>query len=168
MKKGVILKAVEPEDVDFMMECESDREASKWSDYRAPFSRRMLMDYAVTYDADPFAAGQLRLIACDPDGRKVGIGDLYGISEKDARAETGIYIHPAFRNNGFGEATLEALVEFCRNRLGLYQLTAKISTENTAALNLFRKSGFKEIAILPSWHKIGKCLHDITLFTFPL
>lgn len=160
----VRLRAVEPEDVDFMLECEGDGEASKWSDYRAPLSRNQLLTYALTYDADPFSAGQLRLIAQDADGTRVGIVDLFDISEKDSKAYIGICIHPSFRRNGFGRHALRALEHLCVSRLGLRFLIAEVAAANPAGCALFGESGYTETAFLPQWHKIGAAFYDFKLF----
>lgn len=162
-QEEIKLRAVEPEDVDFILVCESDRNAAKWSDYRAPFSRTMLMSYALTYDADPFSSGQLRLVAETPDRQRVGIVDLYDISEKDSKGYVGICIHPDQRGKGLGLKSLEALKTLASERLGLYRLVAKISSENPAALSMFKKAGFQSLALLPGWHKIGRSLHDFYL-----
>ena len=157
------LRAVEPEDVDFMLECEADGEASKWTDYRAPMSRTQLMTYALTYDADPFGAGQLRLIAETPEGDRVGIADLYDISERDGRAFIGVTIHPDKRRLGLGANTLDAVQSFANSRMGLRQLCAKVSVKNLAATELFAKAGYEQLCILPDWHKIGTDFHDFRL-----
>lgn len=170
MRPQVTLRAVEPEDVDFMLECESDSDISFWTDYQAPLSRHQLMEYALNYDADPFSAGQLRLIieTSENNGKKekTGILDLYGISVKDSRAFVGICIHPAHRNGGIGTSSLETLKEYNRLKLGLDQFTAKIASDNSAALRLFEKSGFRKIATLPKWHRVGNRFYDFFLLSF--
>lgn len=165
-KDKIILRAVEPEDVDFMVACEADRDNLIWSDYRAPLSRTQLLSYAVSYDADPIRSCQLRLIVQTEDGVNVGILDLYDISEKDSKAFIGICIHPKFRNSGYGVATLRELFDFNRSQLGLNQLLAKVSTKNKAGNALFVKSGFNCIATLPQWHRVGLSFHDFNLFQF--
>lgn len=160
------LRAVEPEDVDFMYECEMEPDAAVWSDYRAPMSKRQLLDYALTYDADPFAAGQLRLIIERRDGERIGLIDLYDISEKDRRAFAGIFIHPDFRGQALGHEAVEALKAYCEQQLGIEQLAVKISTENHPALELFKKRGFRSIAILPRWHRLGNRFHDFELLVY--
>ena len=159
------LRAVEPEDVDFMMECEEDRDSAKWSDYRAPLSRNQLLTYALTYDSDPFAAGQLRLIAVGRSGERIGIADLYDISEKDSKAFAGVTIHPAWRGKGMSRPLIEAMHSIAFERLGLKTLAVKISTRNTGALTAFEKAGYHLTAFLPSWHRIGKDFHDFKLLT---
>ena len=163
----ILLRAVEPEDVDFILECESDTLNARWSDYRAPFSRNQLLTYALTYDADPFKSGQLRLIIEDGVGR-AGILDLFEISEKDSKASVGICIHPSKRNRGIGCKAVERVKGLCRDRLGLSQLVAEVSTQNAAAFSMFTGCGFDKIAILPRWHRIGPDYHDFHLLNFLL
>lgn len=168
---NVRLRAVEPEDIDFMYACEKDRQNMIWSDNRAPLSKNQLLTYALTYDADPFSAGQLRLIVEtvkeNTDGRAiinpVGILDLYDISEKDGKAYIGICIHPDFRHRGLGLSTLIALNDFNKTHLGLHQLCATVSHKNTFGQKLFIDAGFEEIAYLPEWHKVGTEFHDFHL-----
>ena len=162
------LRAVEPEDVDFLLDCESDRRNARWSDYRAPFSRNQLLTYALTYDADPFASGNLRLVIETEDKNRVGILDLYNISDKDSKAYIGICIHSDFRRQKYGISALNELIIYARERLGLNQLVAKVAETNLAGLQLFTTSGFISIATLPSWHRIGSCFHAFRLLHLPL
>ena len=157
------LRALEPEDVEFLMECESDPESGRWSDYRAPFSRQQLLTYILTYDADPISAGQIRLIA-ENDGMPVGIIDFYEISERDSRAYVGITIHPLYRGMRLARPALESAAQYAFNSLGLAQIDARVSTQNTKGLTLFREAGYKESAILLKWIKIGNRWHDIIIF----
>lgn len=79
------LRALEPEDADMMYEAENDEAAWKYSDYLAPLSRELLHHYALTYDAEPFRSGQLRLII-EKDETPIGILDLMDISARHLRA----------------------------------------------------------------------------------
>lgn len=161
--KEIRLRAVEPEDTDFILECEADRKASIWSDVKAPLSRSQIQTYALTYDADPFSAGQLRMIIeC---GEPVGIIDLYDINQTDGRAFAGICIHPGFRKKGLAVKSLRSLIEYNGERLGLNQILAKVSSQNEVALKAFLKAGFKKIALLPRWHRIGMSYHDFHLLS---
>lgn len=71
MERGEVrLRALEPEDVDRLYIWENDRDIWPFGGTRAPLSRHQLWEYATNYDANPFAAGQLRLIielATTPD-----------------------------------------------------------------------------------------------------
>lgn len=158
------LRAVEPEDADLMFEAESDEEAWKYSDYLAPLSRELLRQYALTYDADPLRSGQLRMII-DIAGAPAGILDIFDISVRNLRADTGIYILPHFRGNGVGTKSLEAAKEFCRRRLGLHQLTASIADANTAALRCYEKAAFIQTGSRPDWLRTPEGYQDILLLS---
>lgn len=144
------LRAVEPEDADMMYAAESDVAAWSYSDYLAPLSREQLRQYALTYDADPLRSGQLRLII-EADGHPAGILDLFDISPRHLRADTGIYILPDFRRKGIGVKALNLLKDYCRVRLGLHQLTASVAESNPEALRCYEKADFTQTGIRPDW-----------------
>ena len=89
MNHELRLRALEPEDAEMMYAAESDEAAWLYSDYLAPLSLEMLRQYALSYDADPMRSGQLRLII-EVDGRAAGILDIFDISPRHLRADTGI------------------------------------------------------------------------------
>ncbi len=163
----LILRALEPEDADFMYEVEQDPAAWEYSDYVAPLSREMLRHYALTYDADPFRSGQLRLIV-EYQGKPIGIADLFDISAKHLRGDTGIYILPENRGKELGVETLLALKDYCRNRLGLHQIVANISKLNASALRCFDKAGFRETGIRPDWWRTPDGYEDVAMLTLKL
>ena len=144
------LRALEPDDAEMMYEAESDPDAWKYSDYLAPMSREMLRDYALTYDADPFRSGQLRLII-EADVTAVGILDLFDISPRHLRADTGLYLLPAYRGKGLGGEALRLAKEYSRVRLGLHQLTASVAQQNEAARRCYEKAGFSPSGTRPEW-----------------
>ena len=158
------LRALEPEDAEMMYEAESDPEAWRYSDYLAPMSLNMLREYAITYDADPFRSGQLRLIL-EVDGSPGGILDLFDISARHLRADTGIYILPAFRRKGIGTRTLQLAKDYCRERLGLHQLTASVARGNTVALRCYEKAGFSVTGSRPEWLRTPDGFEDILLLS---
>lgn len=150
MNYSISIRAVEPEDALSMFEAESDPSAWKYSDYLAPLSMEMLRQYALTYDADPFRACQLRLII-DADGTPAGILDLFDISARHLRADTGIYVFPQFRGKGIATEAIRELMRYCRDRLGLHQLVATISERNEDALRCYIKAGFSQSGTRPDW-----------------
>lgn len=157
------LRALEPDDAEMMYEAESDPDAWKYSDYLAPMSREMLRDYALTYDADPFRSGQLRLII-EADMTAVGILDLFDISPRHLRADTGLYLLPAYRGKGVGVDALRLAKEYCRVRLGLHQLTASVAQQNEAARRCYEKAGFSQSGTRPEWLRTPEGWEDVALF----
>lgn len=148
----VRLRALEPEDADFLYDIENDSEAWRYGDTVAPLSRRILREYALNYDANPFAAGQIRFMVTDSRSLcPVGVVDLYEISQRDSRAFAGIYICVDQRGCGYGLAALCALAEYARETLHLHQLAAKIEKNHKSSECLFAKAGYKCVAELPDW-----------------
>lgn len=156
------LRALEPEDAEMMYDMESDPAAWRYSDYLAPMSKNILRDYALTYDADPFRSGQLRLII-DLDGKAIGILDLFDISPRHLRADNGIYLLPEYRRKGLGVKAIELAMEYCRDRLGLHQLTASVATQNTEALVCYQKAGFTPTGKRPDWIRTSEGWENVDL-----
>ncbi len=158
------LRALEPEDAELMYEAENDEAAWKYSDYLAPLSRELLHHYALTYDADPFRSGQLRLII-EKDGTPIGILDLFEISPRHLRAEIGIYILPQYRGKGFGTEALKASKEYCKSRLCLHQLGASVASSNYSAKHIFESAGFAVTGLRPDWVRTPDGYEDVELLS---
>lgn len=165
---SLTLRAPEPQDVDRMYLWENDPEMWRYGCSPAPLSRHQIWEYVNNYDADPLAASQLRLIMDSPEGA-VGAIDLYDIDMRNRRAFTGIMTAPAHRRKGYALEALRLMAEYCLHNLGLERIAATVAADNRPSLELFRKSGFAEAAILPSWVRRGsKSFVDAHLFILTL
>lgn len=152
MSPQIKLRAVEPSDADFMYEVENDAGAWRYSDTIAPLSRRVLREYALNYDADPFAAGQIRLIITDAaSNAPVGIIDLYEISQRHLRAFVGIYICKEFRRKGFSSEALRQVEYYAATTLHMHSLGARIEEGHSNAISLFEGNGYGKCGCLPHW-----------------
>lgn len=150
--KRLHLRALEPADADFMYEVENDVEAWRYSDTIAPLSRKILRDYALTYEADPFTAGQLRLIITEEGSNNpVGIVDLYEVSQRHQRAFIGIYICEDYRKKGYAGETLALIEDYAHNNLHLHQLGAKVEAGHEIASRLFGANGYETQGVLKDW-----------------
>lgn len=156
------LRAPEPGDLDLLYLWENDPFISRYGSAVAPFSRAMLWEYISNYDADPFHAGQLRLMV-ESDGETVGCVDLYDIDGKNRRAFVGIVIDAAHRGRGIGHAALEQLWEYSSETLNLHQIAAVVPVLNVRSTQLFCFAGYKEIALLPQWVRLGREFADARL-----
>ncbi|MCH5222420.1 MAG: GNAT family N-acetyltransferase [Muribaculaceae bacterium] len=146
------LRALEPGDADFMYEVENDEQAWRYSDTIAPLSRRILRDYALNYDADPFTAGQLRLIITEKVNKNpVGIIDLYDVSQRHQRAYIGIYICKDYRGKGYAGETLDLIEDYAHNTLHLHQLGAKVEASHAKAEKLFSGRNYELQGELKDW-----------------
>ncbi|MDE5773809.1 MAG: GNAT family N-acetyltransferase [Muribaculaceae bacterium] len=162
----ITLRALEPEDADLMYRAENELTATLQSDSPAPYSRRMLVEYAMTYDADPFRSGQLRLIAVDQENTPVGILDYYDISARDSHAWVSCLVLPEYRGQNIGKEMIAAGVGYAVNRLGLTSLAAIVHTDNIPSLRVFGYAGFQKIGILEKWHFSNGTLRDVALLQY--
>ena len=156
-KEGIALRAVEPDDIDFLYLAENDSQAWSASATVAPMSRHILQQYLEQYRADLYADRQLRLIAIErKTGNKIGIADLYDYDPRNNRCGVGIYIAPNMRGKGYGRLMLGLLSVYAQEFLGIHNLYAIISTDNTPSRHVFAHCGYSEVAILPQWIKTSR------------
>jgi L-amino acid N-acyltransferase YncA len=96
-----------------------------------------------------FEHGLPVLVAEDADGRIVGFARVSPYSSRPFYAgvgDHGVYVDPEARGGGVGRALLEALAAAAERR-GMYKLTSRIFTTNTASRAVHRAAGFVEIGI---------------------
>lgn len=158
------LRAVEPDDLDFLYLREND--SSAWHDgaTTAPLSRSLLSRYIDHYTADIYTDRQLRLIAeCCGNKQRIGIADLYDFDPTHSRAGVGIYIDPDYRRQGYGTDVLALLCEYAFGMLGMHQLFAVARTDNKASIALFTACGFDRQSLLHDWVRNGDRYCDALL-----
>lgn len=166
MDKSILLRALEPSDAEFMYKAENELSVVLSSDNPAPYSLRMLREYAETYDADPFRSGQLRLVATSSDGEPVGLLDFYDISARDRHACIACMLLPERRGRGLAPVMLKAGLHFAVHSLGLISLKALIHTDNEASLRAFSSAGFNNIGVLSKWHFADGDLKDVVIMQY--
>ncbi|NRD23385.1 GNAT family N-acetyltransferase [Winogradskyella litoriviva] len=159
--KHIYLRALEPEDLEFVYTIENDTNLWHLSDTQTPYSRFLIKQYLENAQQDIFEAKQLRLAICNKDDDTVGLIDVFDFDIKNKRAGIGILIKDKEnRNLGFGKEALELLVDYCFETLHLHQVYANISVNNLASLKLFQKNGFKKIGLKKDWSFDGKIYTD--------
>ncbi|MCM1066253.1 MAG: GNAT family N-acetyltransferase [Muribaculaceae bacterium] len=159
------LRAPEPSDLDFLFTLESAEACGEGSFASAPVSRQMLWEYINSYDADIYAARQLRLIAVDSaSGERVGAVDIYDFDPRNRRGFVGIAIVEGKRGLGYGKQALEALCLYASSTLGIHQLAAVVAEDNAASRALFTACAFKGCGRLRSWLRRGTQYADAIIF----
>ncbi|MBD5347146.1 MAG: GNAT family N-acetyltransferase [Bacteroides sp.] len=159
----VRLRALEPSDIDIMMEWENDTQSWGAASTSAPYSRRIIEDYVLTYDADIFSARQLRLII-EYDGKAVGALDLTDFDPVNHRAGIGIIVDPRFRGKGYGKRAIDIAARYCRERIGMHQLWAIVAQDNAASRQLFESAGFVAGGRMRSWISHGSGYTDAYIY----
>lgn len=159
------LRALEPEDLDWLYKLENDR--SLWDVGAAPmhYSRFALRQYIAAQPQDFFRDGELRLVV-EADGQEnpVGLVDLTNYSALDRRAEVGIALSAACRGCGYGRSALKSLEVYARRYLHLRMLYALVSAQyNERCRKTFLSVGYTLTATLKDWHRWGDKYEDIDL-----
>lgn len=152
--KNLILRALEPADIDILYKWENDCQLWYLSNTITPFSRFTLEQYILNAHQDMYTTKQLRLMIDkkEPDqNNSIGSIDLFDFDPTNKRAGIGILISQNERNKGYASETLELLIHYCFNTLQLHQIYCNISTDNQASLKLFKKKNFSTVGRKKEW-----------------
>lgn len=147
----VELRAMEPEDLDFLYQIENDIALWDVGITNVPYSRYALYNYLAECKNDIYSDKQLRLMITTVDHGCVGIVDLVNFDPKHLRAELGIVIQKPYRGKGYGRAAVLKMLQYARDVIHLNQVYAVISADNAQSLKLFEEVGFTEGAVLKQW-----------------
>lgn len=158
------LRALEPEDLQFLFDIENNEEFWEVSHTQTPFSKFLLRQYLENAHLDIYEAKQLRLVIETEHKQSVGMIDLFDFNPQHKRAGIGILIHPSFQKNGFASDALQCLIKYCFNHLNLHQLYANITATNQNSLDLFKKHQFQQIGVKKDWIYSNKTYKDEILF----
>lgn len=162
----IYLRALEPEDLDFIYTIENDLKLWEVSNTQAPYSRFVIRQYLENAHLDIYEAKQLRLVICaKANNTTLGLIDLFDFDPKNQRAGVGIVIqNDEQRNLGIGTDALELVIAYAKQHLQLKQLYANIATDNTASERLFYKFEFELIGIKKAWNKVGDTYKDEAMY----
>ena len=148
----VRLRALEPDDLEFLYALENDPAIWAVSDALAPVSRHALREYLRHAAADFYEARQLRLVVAVPGpGQAVGVIDLFGFEPLHQRAGVGITILAPARRQGYARHALALLVAHARDVLRLHQLYCTVAADNLGSMKLFRAAGFRRVGTRRAW-----------------
>lgn len=157
--EGIMLMAIEPSDIEFIVEMENMEDSFGYTERIAPLSYQSVKTYVMTLDPDPYATGQLRL-KITVGGEPAGLLDFYEISAIHRRAMVGILLRPKFRGKGIGRRSLVLAQSFARKRLRLENLGAIVSTKNKPSAECFIAAGFEERGVLKNWWRTTEGAED--------
>ena len=160
----ILLRAVEPEDLDTMYLVENDTRL--WPDGLAtvPFSAHALRQFLATTHNDIYRDGQLRLVIEGRDGIVKGFIDMQDFHPRHLRAEVGIVLLPEWQGRGVAAEALALLCEYASRHLALHQLYAFVAEDNVRAQALFRRAGFQPTSRLTDWLRRGESFSGCLLF----
>jgi diamine N-acetyltransferase len=163
---NIYLRALEPNDLEFVYAMENDQSIWEVSNTQTPYSRFLVKQYLENAQQDIYEAKQLRMAICqDQDFPAIGLIDLFDFDPKNNRAGVGIVIQGnENRKQNIGSESLELLIRYSFHHLNLHQLYANIGTENKASVALFTKFGFQKIGTKKDWTLVNGVYKDEAVF----
>ena len=153
--KKISLRALEPEDLEFLYALENNETDWEVSNTQAPFSKYL----------DIYEAKQLRLVIEHSSSKQaIGLIDLFDFNPQHKRVGIGILIAAKFQQNGFASEALALLVPYAFTHLDVHQLYANITSDNTKSIALFEKHCFREVGVKKDWILSNGKFKDELLF----
>jgi diamine N-acetyltransferase len=163
---AIYLRALEPEDLDFIYRLENDEAMWEVSHTQTPYSRFLIRQYLENAHEDIYEAKQLRLAICKTGSfDAIGLIDLFDFDPVNQRAGVGIIIqNSAERGQGTGSQALGLVIQYAFNTLQLHQLYANIHLGNVASTTLFTNFGFELIGVKKDWNRRGNRFEHEALY----
>lgn len=152
-KKHLKIRALEPEDLDFLFELENNPEVWRVSETIAPISRDTLRKFIASSYLDITQTHQARFIIVSLENNlAIGTIDLFDYDPINRRIGVGILICKKYRGNHYSKEALELAMDYCFNTLHVHQIYCNIQEKNTVSLNLFQQLGFEIIGLKKDWY----------------
>jgi len=161
----ILLRAMEPYDLDNLYMWENNPENWFVSQTRAPYSKHILSQFIEESHKDIYEIRQMRLMITlkntsdtekltDAEKLAVGAIDLFDFDSFHRRAGIGILVaRKEIRRQGIASEALALLIDYSFKVLGLHQLYCNVAKGNKASCNLFIKSGFEITGEKKDWLK---------------
>jgi diamine N-acetyltransferase len=162
----IFLRALEPEDLEFIYQIENDETMWEMSNTQTPYSKFLIRQYLENAHQDIYEAKQLRLAICKKESTDaIGLIDLFDFDPKNKRAGVGIIVQKEEdRQKGYGKQALGLVISYAFEQLQLHQLYANISSENKASEALFTTFGFEKIGVKKDWNFTNNSFNDEGLY----
>lgn len=161
----VHLRALEPDDLQFLYELENDTSIWEISGTTTPYARHVLQLYLDNAHRDIYDVKQLRLCICDIKHKVIGLIDLFDFDPKNNRAGLGIVIKDSDdRNQGIGNESIKLLVDYAFSSLNLHQIFANVAEDNATSIHLFKKLGFEQVGVKKDWILVNGSYKNEILF----
>ena len=149
--KNISLRALEPEDLEFLYAAENDDSFWEVSSTQTPFSKYILQKYIENSHQDIYEAKQYRFVICNTDNIPIGMIDLFDFNPQHRRVGVGILILPKYRRKGYSKEALELIIDYAFSYLNVHQIFANITSNNVNSIALFEKLNFKLVGSKMDW-----------------
>ena len=164
---NIILRAVEPNDVDLLYKWENDMKLWQVSNTLVPFSKYQLMQFVKSVTLDIYHTRQLRLMIDVEEADSVetaGMIDLFDFDPFHNRGGLGIMIHQKWQNKGIASKALRLFIDYASENLGIHNFYCNIMAANEASIRLFTSLGFEMIGRKKEWLKFNGKYEDELMY----
>ena len=160
--ENILLRAIEPADLEMLYHWENDPAVWRVSGTMAPISRDRLARFISEQVYDLYATRQMRLMV-DVDNVAVGCVDIFDFEPLHRRFGIGILIYAdEHRRRGYARRVIDMVKEYARNTLDLRQIWVTIDEDNPASVALFEGCGFQLSARRREWiNRGGKFIDEL-------
>jgi diamine N-acetyltransferase len=149
--ENIVLRALEPEDLNFLFTAENNELFWEISSTQTPYSKYILEKYIENSHQDIYEAKQYRFVICNTENIPVGMIDLFDFNPQHLRIGIGILLIPEHQNKGYGIEALELIIDYAFSYLNVHQIYANITSDNIKSISLFEKFNFKPCGIKKDW-----------------
>lgn len=161
----ILLRALEPEDLELLYAWENNSEWWELGNTINPFSKYILREYIVNSDKSIYENKQLRLmITLKQNMQTIGMIDLFDFEPHHNRAGLGILIDKAYQKQGYAKLAFDLLLPYCFDFLAMHSVFAHVNTDNEASMQLFKSLGFENSGILKAWSRRFDSYLDVAIF----
>jgi diamine N-acetyltransferase len=162
--KHISLRALEPEDLDFLFSTENNEQFWEISSTQTPFSKYILKQYIENSHQDIYEAKQYRFVISNMENNPVGMIDLFDFNPQHKRVGIGILLLPKYQNKGYASEALDLVIDYVFLYLNVHQIFANITSDNTKSIALFEKNNFKIVGIKKDWIYSNSAYNDEILY----
>ncbi|MBP1637463.1 MAG: GCN5-related N-acetyltransferase [Bacteroidetes bacterium] len=160
----ILLRAVEPEDLELLYKWENDSSIWIAGNTRVPYSKYQLKQYAANPPADIYESKHIRLMITDILNKKtVGTVDLFDFDVHNSRIAMGLFVADEFKGNGFAKGSMILVENYVFNFLKINQLYVQIAENNSASRKLF-ENNYELHGKLKNWIKTPDGFEDILTY----
>ena len=164
IQKKILLRALEPSDLEELACIENDQNLWKFSNRNEPYSKHLLARYIEQQHQDIFEVRQKRCVISNSDADVLGFVDLFDFEPLHRRAGVGLVVKKEHRQKGIGLEALQLLIQYTQDYLNIHCLFANIASENQFSIQLFESCGFHQICIKKDWNFYDRGFHDEYLY----
>lgn len=160
----ILLRAVEPEDLDLLYSWENDPKLWIHGCTRSPYSKYAIRQYIANMQ-DIYESKQLRLMIQEKARHQsVGIIDLYDFDIHNSRIALGILIAQQHKRKAYAYKAIKLIEKYVFDYLNIHQIYAYVSESNEPSVRLFEKCAYKKSALLIDWTKQNNDFENVFLF----